>query len=555
MRSLRWAPLAALGLACSSSGGGSVALAPAIVFPQGLLDNVTELKVSVYDASGGLDCNPKDGTVSGLSGQIPLATKDLGSSNCAGGAKFCGDISIQKSDNPRLFTAQAFVGTQTAPTASGCTKLVANQDNLQVKIQMLRTLPPSMCNGATSPVITQCDTGSTTDLVCDASCQSIEDYISKGDGITTSDVKSKVRPQLVWPAASGDAGRLLVFWGDKSQAGGNEVAMRVLADDMEPYTGQGQTVQDLSFRMPGVPGGGIYGSYPLPQFDPTAASINGLYYVAFEDSTTGATAIKLRTLNAILDPQQQNAVQVSDSAGSVAQTLPSMAANGNNLFVAWENNGTIVGKMVDASLTPGTQKTLGTGTSVSVAATSSGWVAVWQNGTDVEMSRIDASGNPGSATKVNDAAGATHPGVAAFGANVAVVWVDGGGNITVQRFDASGTAIAADQTNALQSSSLGGNQNSPSIAAGTNFFVATWVDGKSGHVRARFLDGAGGYMYNAVTGQNDDFQVSTVDGDQRAAPVAAVGGSGPFVVIAWEDDTGAPSSYKGIWGRRFPLPQ
>lgn len=554
MRSLLWVPLAALGLACSSSGGGSISLAPSVVFPQGLLDGVTELKISVYDGSGSLDCDAKDGTVKGLNGDIPLATKDLGSSNCAGGAKFCGDVSIDKSDSPRLFTAQAFVGSQSAPTASGCTKATPNQDNLLVKITMLRTLPPSTCNGNPSAVLTQCDTGSPSDPVCDASCQSIEDYVSKGDGTTTSDTKAKQRPQLVWPAASGDTGRLLAFWADKSQAGGNEVAMRVLADDMQPYGGQGQTVQDVSFRMPGLPNGGLYGTYALPQFNPTAAAISGTYYVAFEDSTgVPATAIKIRTLDPILNPS--NAVQVSDAAGSVAQSLPSMAASGNDLFVAWENNGTIVGKTVDSALTPGTQKTLGTGTSVTVAATSNGWVAVWQNGTDIQMSRIDSTGTPGSATKVNTAAGATHPGVAAFGANVAVVWVDGGGNVIVQRFDASGTPIAADQTNALQSASLGGNQSAPSVAAGTSFFVATWVDGASGHVRARFLDGAGGYLFNRVTGQSDDFQVSTLDGESRSAPIAVVGGSGPFVAIAWQDDGPGGSSPKGIWARRLPLPQ
>jgi hypothetical protein len=554
MRSLRLLVLAALGLACSSSGG-SVQLAPTIVFPAGLLDTVTELKISVYDTSGGLDCNATDGTVTGLSGQAPLATKDLGSSNCASGAKFCGDIPLDKSDTPRLFAAQAFVGSGTAPVASGCTKATPNQDTLQVKITMLRTLPPSMCNGKQVPGLTQCATGDASDPVCDQNCQSLEEYFSKGDGTTTSDAKPKIRPQLVWPAASGDAGRLLAFWGDKSQASGNEVAMRVLDDHMEPYAGQGAFIQTNSFRMPGIPNAGVPGSgYALPQFNPTAATINGSYYVAFEDTSGGPTAIKMRSMDSILNPQQANAVQISDSTGG--QVLPSMAANGNNLFVAWENSGTIVGKMVDSSLAPGTQQSLGAGTTVTVAATATGWVAVWQNGADIEMSKIDATGKPGAAQKVNDAAGAAHPGVAAFGNNVAVIWVDGSGNVIVQRFDASGNPIAGDQTNFLQDPTLGGNQSSPSIAAGANFFIATWVDAGA-HVRARFLDGAGGYLYNAVNGQSIDFQVSKTDGETVTSPVAAVGGSdgsSPFVCIAWEVDAGSPT-FNGIYGRRFPLPQ
>src|SRR5512142_221594 len=121
MRPLRFA-LATLWLACSSNDGPA-SLAPTIVFPEGILDGVTRLTVSVYDGSGSLDCNAKDGTVSGLNGDKPLATKDLGSSNCPNGAKFCGDLQIDKSGSPRLFAAQAFTGTSSSPVASGCTKM------------------------------------------------------------------------------------------------------------------------------------------------------------------------------------------------------------------------------------------------------------------------------------------------------------------------------------------------------------------------------------------------------------------------------------------------
>ncbi len=557
---MRWVRLASLSVvwACSSGSNGPVSLAPTIIFPQGLLDNVTKITVSVYDTSGGaLDC-ASDGTVSGLSGQVPLATKDLGTSNCPTGAKFCGDISIDKSGDARLFAAQSFIGSASSPNASGCTKATANQDNVQVQIKMLRTLPPSTCNGQASATITQCDTtNGVGDPVCDPNCQSLEEYFSSSDlpfgTPTTSDTKAKVRPQLAWPSANGDPGRLIGVWGDKSPGGGTEASMRILADDMRPYTGNGTCIQAASFRIPAltsqIPCPGQ--PYALPQFDPTVAAINGTYYIAFEDG--GPVAIKIRSYDPNINPLQANPVTLS-AATANAQTLPSMAANGNNLFVAWENNGTIVGKTIDSGLaTPGTQQTIGTGTHVTVAAAGSGWVVAWQNGTDVQMAKIDSTGAASGVTKVSSAAGATNPGIAAFGTSVAVIWVDGGGNVLVQRY-ANGTAVANDQSTALQSVS-GGNQSTPSIAAGTNFFIATWVDTNSGHVRARFLDGTGGFMFNAVNGQSSDFQVSTVDGETRANPVAIAGGSGPFVAIAWEDNTGAPGSFKGIWGRRFPLPQ
>src|SRR5262245_44496784 len=128
--------LVGLAGACSSSGAG-VSLAPTIIFPQGLLDNVTKVSLSVYAQGGGVDCVAATGTVSGASGQTPLATKDLGSTGCPNGAKFCGDVSIDKTDAPRIFSAQAFAGGNPTPVAAGCTVATPNQDTLQVLIQML----------------------------------------------------------------------------------------------------------------------------------------------------------------------------------------------------------------------------------------------------------------------------------------------------------------------------------------------------------------------------------------------------------------------------------
>jgi hypothetical protein len=547
--------------ACSSgSSGGSVALAPSIVFPEGLLDNVTELKVSVYDASG-LSCSMLDGTVTGLGTQMPLATKDLQASGCPSNAKFCGSISIDESGSPRLFAAQAFVGTASAPIASGCTSAIPNQSTLQVQITMLRTPPPQTCNGMPSTMITQCPSGMVGDPVCDQNCQSLEEYFSPGDGASTSNTTSKTRPLLTWPAATTDpAGQLVGVWGEKA-ASGKEVSMRVLDDSMEPLTGSSMCIQVSSFRMPAMSGTLCPGQlYPIGQFDPTIAAINGTYYIAFEDASAGVQTINVRSFNPVLVPQQASAVAVPTTPPTVAQELPSMAANGNNLYVAWSNGTGIVGKMISAAtLTGGTQQTLATvGTNVTVAATGSGWVASYLNGANVMMVTLDGSGNPGTPVQVNTTAGASNPGIAAFGSTVAVIWADGGGNILVQRYTSLSplTPIANDQANALQNPSLmggPGNESQPSIAAGTNFFVATWVDTASGHVRARFLDGVGGYMFNAVNEQSTDFQASTLNGETRGNPPAVVGGAGPFVAIAWEDNMNAAGT--GIWGRRFPLPQ
>ncbi len=562
--SSRLVTIAAVFLACSSGGSGSVALAPSIVFPEGLLDNVTELKVSVYDTSGGaLSCNTQDGTVTGLGTQTPLATKDLQASGCPSNAKFCGSIAIDESSNPRLFAAQAFVGTASSPVASGCTSAIPNQSTLQVQITMLRTPPPQVCNNMPSTMNVQCPTGMVGDPVCDQNCQSLEEYFAPGDGSSTSNATPKTRPMLAWPAATTDpAGQLVGVWGEKATSN-KQVSMRVLDDSMEPLTGSSMCIQVSSFRMPNNPGNPILcpgQPYPIGQFDPTLAAIDGSYYIAFEDSSAGVQTINVRSFNAILQPQQASAVAVPTMTPTVEQQLPSMAANGNNLFVAWFDGTGIVGKMISAAtLTGGTQQTLAAaGTNVTVAATSSGWVASYLNGANVMMVTIDGSGNPGTPAQVNTTAGASNPGIAAFGTTVAVIWADGGGNILVQRYTSLSplTQVPNDQASAIQDPTLmggPGNEAQPSIAAGTNFFVATWVDTASGHVRARFLDGVGGYMFNAVNEQSTDFQASTLNGETRGNPIAAVGGAGPFVAIAWEDNANAAGA--GVWGRRFPLPQ
>ena len=545
----------ALLFACSSSGSGSVQLAPNIIIPQDLLMGVTKLTVSVYDPqSGTLSCNAMNGTVSGLTNQVPLATSDLGSSNCGTGVEFCGSISVNQTGDQRLFTAQAFVGTASSPIASGCTSQAPNQSTLQVTIKMLRTLPPQICNMMPSSELVQCPTGSNGDPVCDQNCQSLEEYFSASDNTDTSDKTQKQRPMLVWPSATGDAGRLVGVWGEIN--GGNQVSMRVLDQDMEPYTGQGPCIQNSSFRMPTLSGSPCPPpSYPTGQYNPTVATVGGNYYIAYEDSNTvPATGIQIRQLSTILAPS--SATQVSMSSSN-QQLQPSMAANGSTLFVAWQAQGSILGRTVTVpGMTLGTQQTLGMGTGVTVAATSSGWVASFLNGSDVDMVTLDNTGTPGTPVKVNSSSGVSHPGIAASGTTVAVVWANGG-NIFVQRFTNGTTPVMGDQVNALEDPSLGGGQSDPSVASGSNFFVATWVDTNSGHIRARFLDTNNGYMFNQVNGQSSDFQASTLNGDTRDNPIAVVGGTTPYVSIAWEDpNTGSPEAATRHPGaRRFPLPE
>ena len=555
-----------MGAACSANDDLQVHLAPSLVFPKGLLDTVSRVSVKVYDATTGVDCDATKGSVKGLTNQAPLASKDLGTAGCASGAKFCGDVQLEKSGDGRVFAAEAFTLGNTTPVASGCTKATVNQDTLQIQITMLRFVPPSLCGGKPSPVPVQCtDPGAADDVVCGTDCLSKEILLSKGDLATTGDTKQKAKPAFLWPAAKADAGRFLGFWGDKSPAGRTQVAMRVMADDLRPYTQQGPGLETASFFLPNNPTGGFPpAGDPGSQFNPTAAAASNAVYVAYEDNQNGPVAINLRSLDSTLvrsDQPTAGPIKISDAAVA-AQTNPSMALSGAKLFIAWENGASVVGRGVATSgFAKDTQKSLGTGKSPVVVGTSTGWVVVYQGGADIKLLPIDASGTPGTEVKVNDSTHTgtqEHPGVAVLpDGKIAVVWSDtgaqGGAGIFVQRFSAALAPVANDQAVRINDLTLGA-QATPAIGAGSNFFVAAWVDTASGHVRARILDGTTGFLFNSVNGQSSDFQASVVDGHQRTSPAVVAGGAGPYIAIGWEDDTGSPATYAGVFTRRFPTP-
>ena len=559
--------LLSLGVACSASDDPNVHLAPSLVFPKGLLDTVNTVSVKVYDATTGVGCDAAKGTVKGLAAQAPLASKDLGTTGCAPGAKFCGDVQLEKSEDARVFAAQAFTAGNTTPVASGCTTATVNQDTLSVQITMLRFVPPAVCGGKASPVPVQCtDPGAVDDVVCGTDCLSKEILLSKGDLATTGDTKQKAKPAFLWPAAKLDPGRFLGFWGDKSPAAGRtQVAMRVMTDDLHPYKDQGPGLETASFFLPNDSSGNFPpAGDPGSQFNPTAATASNAVYVAYEDNQNGPVAINLRSLDQTLVRSDQPAagpIKISDPAGA-AQTNPSMALSGAKLFIAWENGASVVGRGVATSgFTKDTQKSLGTGKSPVVVGTSTGWLMAYQGGSDIKLLPIDATGNPGAEVKVNDASHSgtqEHPGVAVLqDGKVAVVWTDtgaqGGAGIFVQRFSSDLKPVANDQAVRINDLTLGA-QATPAIAAGSNFFVAAWVDTTSGHVRGRLLDGTTGFLFNAVNGQSSDFQASVTDGHTRTSPAVVVGGAAPYVTIGWEDDTGAPGAYAGVFARRFPTP-
>jgi hypothetical protein len=219
----------------------------------------------------------------------------------------------------------------------------------------------------------------------------------------------------------------------------------------------------------------------------------------------------------------------------------------------WTFDGTSAGTYTPTAADLGLgQATAGTARVAGWPAGAGGWAVVYEASGNVWLETVSTDGTPSAPEQVNAVNEAAEPDVAALpDGRFAVVWRSGG-QIYVQRFDASLERVAGDQDQPLNISSPPGW--SPVVAgtdnAGGAFAVAWAAD--DGSVWARYLGGSSGFAYNGVTGQNDDFIASdprTVG--LRRRPAIAIGGAG-WVAIGWQDDSdGRP----GVFVRRFPLPQ
>jgi hypothetical protein len=565
--------ISAILAACGTDDTVRVNVAPTLLFPHALLDNVAKLTVTVYEAKDGAMCDPS-GSAAGNTSK-PITTKDLRSGSCASGGKFCGDLQIVESEDMRVFGAAGFAmsGDQ---LVVGCGTAKVNQDALPLTITMKRFVKPAVCGNNVVESTEQCEPkGSATDPLCDDTCHTKEVLLSNGKGAAggTSSGRpgEKQRPFFLWPAASGASGKFMAFFGDKSPPSFTHVTMRVLSDTFQPFAAQGTEVRDFSFFLPNNPTGGFPPAAEANnQFSPSAAVVGARYFVAYEDDGAGSVDIRLRSMDSTLVAEQgpASAIGINGAAGAGepgVQSLPTMAPSSSGLlFIAWQDAaGIIRGRTFDPGGGPlGAQRDLSTGSTNKrpvVTSNGTGWVAVWESGADVKVRSIGADGAPiGVEQTVNDASHSgnqSHPSVAGLpDGRFAVTWA-GNSDIFAQRYGANTMAIAGDQSAKINNVVADGDQNSPVIAASTavgGSFVAAWTDAPTGHIRARLLGGTGGFLFNNVDAQNGEFQASVADGRTRANPTAVVGGAGAAVAIGWEDNTN--DGRAGVYGRRFPLP-
>jgi hypothetical protein len=550
--------------ACGQAGDSRVAIATKLLAPRTLLDKADKLELRVLEG-GDVGCDGTKGTLTNESAGKEIARQDLGDSGCASGVRFCGNLTIEKSDATRVFGATATNAGTTL--AIGCASAKIDQDNVPLSIQMFRYLEPANCGDGIVQPTEQCEPPG--GALCDDQCQSKELLLSTGSTGNKTDTGAsgdKSDPFFTWSSGSGTAGRFLAFFTDKKTGTTNntDVGLRAMSDSLAPLT----TPPALASGSIFLSSGGSFPPDPAPfrQSMPQAAVLGGSTWVVFQDDNSpGAFGldIHLRSLDDVLQAAAGDALVINGSGGEPGiQSGPSVAAGKSRLFVAWEDAGAgkISGRTLTAPSTLGSQIDISTGnanTQPSVAQTGDNFVIAWKSGTGIRFREVNDSGVPqGSDAAVSDGgAGFDRPRVASLSdGRFAVAWI-ADGRVKVQRFDAKGGKLPGDQAQPIDDGSDAAQSSGVAIAAtpaAGGSYVVAWIDGTSGHARARFLGGTSGFLFNNVDGQATSFQASRVEGRTRANAAVGVGGSGPFVAIGWEDKGAAPNA--GIVARRFPTP-
>jgi hypothetical protein len=301
---------------------------------------------------------------------------------------------------------------------------------------------------------------------------------------------------------------------------------------------------------------------------PSVTSNGTDYFVAWEDWRSGTDwdiyGARVASDGTVLDPTPTD-IAVSTAANT--QQYPSVASNGTDYFVVWEDlrngstNRDIYGARVRASdgyLHDGPPDT--GGIAVSTAANDQEDPSVASNGTDYFVAWEDyRSGSPwadiygtrvDSGGTVLDPAGIVfpavfgndpRPSVASNGTTYLVVSNSGMG---IQGARVTPAGVILDPAGIAVSTQLTGNPSNPSAASnGTDYFVA-WHDWRS------FIDND---IYGARVASNGtvldptptDIAVSTAASSQFS-PSAASNGTDYFV--AWEDYRSGTDVY--IYGAR-----
>jgi hypothetical protein len=263
---------------------------------------------------------------------------------------------------------------------------------------------------------------------------------------------------------------------------------------------------------------------------------------------------------------------IAISTSPYYQIYPSVAFDGTNYLVAWEDHraGYDISDIYGSRVTPGGVVLDPNGIVISTAERSQespsvafdgvNYLVVWQDDRtsryywDLFGSRVSPSGlvlDPNGIAISTAPYYQTYPSLAFDGTNYFVVWSDLRGGLDYDIYGArvSPAGIVLD-TSGIPIPTAPNSQYNPSIAFDGTDYLVTWQDNRSGvdlDVYGAKLNPSGVVV--------DTFAVSVQPGDQLYPAVANGNGSQVFVTYHGFADSinGRPANIQRIWGKFYPL--
>lgn len=523
-------------------------LAPTNVRGQSIVGRLASIELDVFADDTGVTCN-ETGGANGLDASPAPATltqATLGSTGCPAGARFCGQVELERADAPRIFVARG-LDADGGLFARACASVLLDRAEVDVDLVFQRALAPATCGNGTLEAPETCEGPGTG--TCNAACVSQDLVLSTGSsGNDTIDGEGtrKLAPTLVSTATA----LTVLYTDDTSASDDGDIAVRSTSPTLEAQAGALGASFFLAEGAPPNP------TTPGAQTGAVSCATNGPLFVAYETAGVG-TDIALRSLDASFAGGTElllsgDASTTGGTAGD--QRYAAIACSDSAGFSVWRDvtSGRVLGRRITAPSSLGRIQEIGgasDGTRITIARRTAGWIAAWEAGRQIRYRVLGEDGTPsGGEIVLEGDAIRSHPALTALAdGRVALAYAEGdeGARIVhVQRFDADGRrvgeAVAVSEAGADAPALVGMNN----VAEGA--YAVVWVT--AGRVQARYLGGNSGFLLNPLSSTEDAFFADAREGRSAATPTVAI--TAAALAIAWQDvaDDG------GIVARLLPLP-